>query len=425
MVLTCYSDIWETFVPMCLCWHEECFPIVQLNRHSSCMRDFCIVRSRDVQSVNGTRERFSSNGGEWNIGIFPGVFFVTVSVTVLYVIDLLVRRRVQVPVTNIDIFALYGLVMNPTPPWSLRDVASETLFDMIFLKCSWRALLHLFCVVSWWLYHHDSCRSHSWCFLFREGVPAIFYCKCFTVWFLDTYLPPWHLKDSFPEVMLGMWHLLGVVVCAKGPSDDLCYIRTVWFLWWTPHHHDPRGSRWQMMIGIVEAIHVPFQWRSHSSSLCWAQFSLFCVFMWWTPHHHNLWGRRSSKRLAWHREIFCWSSSFRLRCLVPWWTPFHQDVKRIVAHKFGWHGVFLLAKRSQRWSVLYLHSVVLWHTLSTMTLAGRFVPKSNLPWLLCFINLDCVVQQSFVLCSQCVDMRRTSHHHDRVALSKKFGNTWR
>ena len=117
---------------------------------------------------------------------FSRCLFCDVPVTVLYVIAILERRCEQVPVMNIDIFALYGLVMNPTPPWSLRDVASETLFDMIFLKCSWRALLHLFCVVSWWFYHHDSCRSHSWCYLFREGVPAIFHCNCFTVWLLDT-----------------------------------------------------------------------------------------------------------------------------------------------------------------------------------------------------------------------------------------------
>ena len=54
MVHTCYSDIWGTFVPMCLCWHEECFPIVQLNRHSSCMRDFCIVCSVMFRLILGS-----------------------------------------------------------------------------------------------------------------------------------------------------------------------------------------------------------------------------------------------------------------------------------------------------------------------------------------------------------------------------------
>ena len=68
--------------------------------------------------------------------------------------------------------------MNLTPPWSLRDVASETLFDMIFLKCCWRALLHLFCVVSWWRYHHDSCRSYSWCALFSWRKTSDFFTAC-------------------------------------------------------------------------------------------------------------------------------------------------------------------------------------------------------------------------------------------------------
>ena len=90
------------------------------------MRDICSVWSRDVQSVNGTRERFSLNGGDWNIGISPGVFFVMVPVTVLYVNAIVERRCGQVQVMNIVVFAQYGLVMNPTPPWSLRDVAPET-----------------------------------------------------------------------------------------------------------------------------------------------------------------------------------------------------------------------------------------------------------------------------------------------------------
>ena len=42
-----------------------------------------------------------------------------------------------------------------------------------------------------------------------------------------------------------------------GPSDDLCCIRTVW-LWWTPYHQDQRGSLWQVMVGMVEAIHKCF-----------------------------------------------------------------------------------------------------------------------------------------------------------------------
>ena len=43
-------------------------------------------------------------------------FFVIVPVTVLFVIAIVERRCGQVQVMNIVIFALYGLVMNPTPP---------------------------------------------------------------------------------------------------------------------------------------------------------------------------------------------------------------------------------------------------------------------------------------------------------------------
>ena len=53
------------------------------------------------------------------------------------------------------------------------------------------------------------------------------------------------------------------------------------------------------------------------------------------------------------------------------------------------------------------------------------VPKSWLTCLLCFIGLDCVAQKSFVLSSQCAVLWRTSHHHERVARSKKLGITWR
>ena len=173
-----------------------CF-FVQLNRPPSSMREICSVWSRDVNIFTWTCERFSKTDGGWNGGISPGVFSVTVQVSVLYVIVILERRCEQVPVMNIEKFALYGLVMNLTPPWSLRDVASETLFDMIFLKCSWRALLHLFCVVSWWRYHHCSCISHSWCALFswRKAID-FFHCMCFTVWLLDKHIALWRFKDS-------------------------------------------------------------------------------------------------------------------------------------------------------------------------------------------------------------------------------------
>ena len=167
-----------------------------------------------------------------------------------------------------------------------------------------------------------------------------------------------------------------------------------------------------MIIGMVVAFYVSPQWRSQSSSLCWEQLSLLCVFMCWTLYHPNLWGVRSFKRLRWHCEIFCLQggSSYyhRFDCAV-WFRDEHHSTSiwwGSFAHEFGWHEVFLFAKRSQRRSLRYLH----W----------------NLGWHDCLVScLDCAAQQSFVLWSHCAVFWRTSHHHDGVALSKKLGITWR
>ena len=248
--------------------------------------------------------------------------------------------------------------MNPTPPWSLRDVASETLFDMIILKCSWRALLHLFCVGSWWVYHHDIDRSHSWCAFF--------------------------VKETQRRLLasVSLWGIL-LHRSHRDISRNLVPI-------------PPRSERFPLT-------HDDWHGGSHprvssfsdgtSHRLCVAH-SYICSVCSCDEHHTIIifgGGARSSFFVEMMRYFlfvrrFQWSSPFRLRCLVPWWTPFHQDVKRIAAHKFGWHGVFLLAKRSHRWSVLHVHSVVLWYTLITMTLAGRLF--RNVCWhdCLCFIS---------------------------------------
>ena len=86
--------LWYTLVTVtferrlfqCVCVDmRECFPIVQFNRHSSCTRDFCIVRSRDVWIITGTCERLSWIDGDWNKCSSPDVFFfVTVAIFVLY-----------------------------------------------------------------------------------------------------------------------------------------------------------------------------------------------------------------------------------------------------------------------------------------------------------------------------------------------------
>ena len=114
--------------------HGRCCSVffVQLNRPPSSMREICSVWSRDVYIFTWTCERFSKTDGGWNGGISPGVFSATVQVSVLYVIFILVRRCEQVPVMNIFLCALYGLVMNPTPPWSLRDVLQKLCLTWFF-----------------------------------------------------------------------------------------------------------------------------------------------------------------------------------------------------------------------------------------------------------------------------------------------------
>ena len=85
-------------------------------------------------------------------------------------------------------------------------------------------------------------------------------------------------------------------------------------------------------------------------------------------------------------------------------TPYHQDFWRTFAHEFGWHGVFLFAKRCQRRS--------LWYTSFALTFARRLLRILVLHVGILFSGLDCVAQQSFALLSHCVVLWRTSLHHD-------------
>ena len=53
--------------------------------------------------------------------------------SVFFMLSLFLERRCeQVPVMNIEKFALYGLVMNLTPPWSLRDVLRKLCLTWFF-----------------------------------------------------------------------------------------------------------------------------------------------------------------------------------------------------------------------------------------------------------------------------------------------------
>ena len=352
-------DTWWTLTPevsVVMMAVVLCF-FVQLNRPPSSMREICSVWSRDVNIFTWTCERFSKTDGGWNGGISPGVFSVTVQVSVLYVIVILERRCEQVPVMNIDIFALYGLVMNLTPPWSLRDVASETLFDMIFLKCSWRALLHLFCVVSWWRYHHDSCISHSWCALFSWRKPIDFFTACVS---LCGFL----INTSHCDV-----------------SRTLVSIPPTFARY--PLTNDNRHGGSHLRVSWVTEPVV------QASSL-------------------TLWDFLFARRL----QLL---SSFRLHFLVPWWTSFHQDMVRIVCTMVRFDMDFLCAKRCQRRSLRYLHSVVLWYAPITMTLAGRLF--RNLGWHDCFVSSVLIVKLSSR--SSCVrNVRTWGEHHTTMRESR-------
>ena len=101
--------------------------------------------------------------------------------TCLFFCNVASNRRLvaeQVPVTNIAIFVLYGLVMNPTPPWSLRDALAQDV------GC------------------HD-------------------YCRIWIVWSRDTCLPPWHLKDVDAEVSVVM---KAVVLCSLNITAQCWFV---------------------------------------------------------------------------------------------------------------------------------------------------------------------------------------------------------
>ena len=229
--------------------------------------------------------------------------------------------------------------------------------------------------------------------IFREGIPATFSCKCFIVRHLATQVAPWHFKESCPHTTK-IWEV---------PVD------TWWLAWWKP------------------STCLFFQWRNQSSSLCCTQLHLLCVFMWWTPYHHNLWRRRSFKFLRWNDEIFSVCKevpviiivSFALSGSVINTIPPGCEEDFCTRVWLTW-GFLACEEVPAMISATCAQCGLVVHTYHNDT-CRTFVPKS---WL-CFIYLDCVVQQSFALCSYCVVMWRTAHHRDRVALSKKFGNTWR
>ena len=127
-------DTWWTLTPEVLVVMAGvvlCFLCSSTGRRPVCAKYALCGPVMFTFSLGLARGSQKTDGG-WNGGISPGVFSVTVQVSVLYVIFILVRRCEQDPVMNIVLCALYGLVMNPTPPWSLRDVLQKLCLTWFF-----------------------------------------------------------------------------------------------------------------------------------------------------------------------------------------------------------------------------------------------------------------------------------------------------
>ena len=253
--------------------------------------------------VTWTCERFSKTDGGWNGGISPGVFSVTVQVSVLYVIFFLERRCEEVPVMNIDIFALYGLVMNLTPPWSLRDGLQKLCLTWFF-----SSVLDGHCYI------------------------------CFA-WCLD--------EDT---TMIVVDRTLDAPSSWRKPSDFFtAYVSLCGFLMNTSHCDvsrtlvsiPPRSARYPLtndnwhggshlrVSSVTEPV-IVFVLRTAIFALCVhvmntiPSTSLRRALV--QASSLTLWDFLFARRVQ-------WLSSFRLRCLVPWWTSFPPGYGEDCLHK--------------------------------------------------------------------------------------------
>ena len=126
-----------------------------------------------------------------------------------------------------------------------------------------------FTMLLWWTpYHHDfggthSKRSpglHSGCLhaVFIERRLSDYLYNCCTVWSRDTHTSHCHIWRYFVQkcwCAYGTCSVLLYVIRSHGWSLLHSYCM---FLWWTPYHQDLRGFLWQVMVGMVDAIHVCF-----------------------------------------------------------------------------------------------------------------------------------------------------------------------
>ena len=115
-------------------------------------------------------------------------------------------------------------------------------------------------------------------FFFRSRF-SDYFCKCCTVWSRDTHCAMSRLKASCPQVLVRIWNLLRVLGCDNVPVmiSDISHCMVFMMSTRPPRSESPL---WQVMIGVVEAIHVLFQWRSQSSRLCWNSYMWHGALPW-------------------------------------------------------------------------------------------------------------------------------------------------
>ena len=307
-----------------------------------------MVWSRDVQRATRICERFPWTDGDWNHGSSPDVISC--------------------------------------------DGSSHCTFTTVGEgRCeqvrSW------FTMLLWWTpYHHDfggmhSKRSpglHFGCLhaVFIERRLSDYLCKCCIVWSRDTHTSHCHIWRYFVQkcwCAYGTCSVLLYVIRSHGWSLLHSYCM---FLWWTPYHQDLRGFLWQVMVGMVDAIHVCFC----DGLLKTATFS---------------------RKVPWRKQTTP-PGFLEDICTRVWLTWCFLDCEEVPARIIAIFAQFGLV----------IHTIGL-HTCKTFPLNT---------WLhggILFSCLVCAAEQSFVLLLHCVVLWRTSYHHDvREARSQKLGITW-
>ena len=147
--------------------------------------------------VTWTCERFSKTDGGWNGGISPGVFSVTVQVSVLYVIF------------------FFGATLWAGPSdenwyicsaWSCDEPYTTMIFEgRCFRNFVWHDFSQVFLTgIATFVLCGVLMKIPPWQLqiallvrpLFVKETQRLFHCMCFTVWLLDKHIELWRFKDT-------------------------------------------------------------------------------------------------------------------------------------------------------------------------------------------------------------------------------------